>query len=67
MKQCDHGHEVPEYVDLRLLPTSFDDLHGNIICCYTHYLKELKYRSEQGQKDTRAFPEWDNLTIYKEE
>jgi hypothetical protein len=60
INQCDAGHQTKK--EVRLLPTSKGDLHGNVIVCYEHYLKEIKYRKEMGSD---LLPAWEELKVYE--
>lgn len=64
---CDHGHEAEE---VRVLPLSSGEPHGNIILCQRHHNKELSFRRENGWESTPAFnayPRWGSLKIYSAE
>lgn len=66
MNHCDHGHGTRE--EVRLLPTSGGDYHGNMIVCHMHYLHELNYRRGMGARGSaehnfNPFPEWNDLKI----
>ncbi len=63
INQCDHGHETTE--EVRLLPTSDGELHGNMIVCFRHFTHEIRHRRAHcPDAGARMFPTWQSLKIY---
>lgn len=57
---CDGGHET--YHEIRRLDTGGGSA---MLVCYSHYLKEMKFRRDRNQEDGTDFelPTWESLKI----